>query len=165
MKFIKEHFAADVDELVREYLMHLIFSSVNAQMVFSKRLLPNQISIEYHNNDQLIRNGEVRLKALLAKNGLNKNRLFPCVEHMAIDPGLKPLYDFLYHATSRMVHFSPNVLLRMGWYDKDGPIVFSSHSFYKYYESFNKFYAPYLLVQLCDSFKMDLSLDSDFMNF
>uniref|UniRef100_UPI0032DEE32E DUF5677 domain-containing protein n=1 Tax=Mucilaginibacter sp. Bleaf8 TaxID=2834430 RepID=UPI0032DEE32E len=106
---------------------------------------------------------EAELKDLMKNNGLNKDRLFPSVEHMAIDAQLKHLYDFLYHATSRMVHFSPNILLRMGWYKKAGPTVFSTQNFYKYYDQFNKFYSTYLLLEFCNSFKKQMGFENDIL--
>lgn len=163
MKFLKKHFSTDTNTVIFEYMLYLMFGSINAQTMFLKKNAPLQPSVAYKEIEGMIAEKEDALKKLMEKNGLNKNKIFPSVEHMAIDSKLKSLYDFLYHATSRMVHFSPNVLLRMGWYEKDGPTVFSSDNFHSYYESFNKFYAPYLLVKLCQSFKKELNLKPDFM--
>ena len=81
---------------------------------------------------------------------------------MAIDSKLKVLYDFLYHATSRTVHFSPNVLLRMGWFNKnDGPILFSIRNFTEYYSFFSKYYGTYLFIQFAKSLKKELKLDNE----
>jgi hypothetical protein len=163
MKFVSKYFKSDSGEVLRQYMLHLLYSSVNAQTNFFGKTVPLQVSLSIKNIDKLMAQQELILKSLMAKHGLNKDRLFPSVEHMAIDAKLKHLYDFLYHATSRMVHFSPNVLARMGWYDKDGPTVFSSENFYKYYESFNKFYGPYLLIELCTTFKKELNLSKEFL--
>lgn len=84
---------------------------------------------------------------------------------MAIDSKLKSLYDYLYHATSKTVHFSPNILLRTGWYKSlNDPIVFSVKNFNNYYDTFNSFYGSYLFVQFCTSFKKALKLDVKFLS-
>jgi hypothetical protein len=163
LKFVGKHFAQNKNELVRCYMIHLLLHSMSAQRYFLQKEAPFQQMVLFKDLEKLIREREDELKQLMGANGLNKDRLFPSVEHMAIDAQLKHLYDFLYHATSRMVHFSPNILLRMGWYDKGGPTIFSSHNFYKYYEQFNKFYATYLLVEFCNSFKKQMGFKKEFL--
>lgn len=91
--------------------------------------------------------------------GYNKDRIFPSVESMTINGGLKPLYNFLYHATSRTVHFSPNVLLRTGWFKEGEPIEFSTKNFRNYYSIFNLYYGTYLFTQFAKIFKKELGLD------
>ena len=164
MKFIKKHFQQDVDMVLLQYMKLLIYKSIQAQMSFIGKKSPLQGSIGFKEIEGELPKVEAELKQLMAKSGLNKERLFPSVEHMAIDAKLLDLYNFLYHATSRMFHFSPNVLLRTGWYvDKDKPTVFSSANFYKYYESFNKFYGAYLLVEFCKTFRKDFGFSEEFM--
>ena len=164
LKFINKNFKKDQEQLVESYMFYLLLQSMLAQKSFLKRTVPFQQSPLFKDLEILISNREEELKILMAANGLNKERLFPSVEHMAIDAQLKHLYDFLYHATSRMVHFSPNILLRMGWYKKDGPTIFSSQNFYKYYDQFNKFYASYLLLEFCSSFKKQMGFKKDILD-
>lgn len=65
-----------------------------------------------------------------------------------------------------MVHFSPNILMRMGWYDisgnKNSETIFSSFNFKDYYEQFNKFYATFLFLEFTKAFKSELKLTRDF---
>ncbi|WP_025764629.1 DUF5677 domain-containing protein [Dyadobacter tibetensis] len=168
LKYLRKYFTSDRDELMLIYMQYLLKTSIEAQTAYFNRVVPDQISPKQEDTRPEIEALENRLKAIMQKNGLSKDRIFPSVEHMAIDGELKQLYDFFYHATSRMVHFSPNILLRMGWYDTDkdgkwGPTVFSSSNFHKYYEQFNKFYAALLFVEFSMTFKTELNLDAAFM--
>jgi hypothetical protein len=97
-----------------------------------------------------------KLNSLWEEWGHRKDKTFPGVEHMAIDSNLKLLYDFLYHATSRALHFTPNVLLRTGWYKTsvDNPIIeFSVNNFSDYYTLFNSHYATTLFIEFIKAFK------------
>jgi hypothetical protein len=163
LKYINKHFNSEKDSLVSNYMLYLLFNSMIAQKNFLGKESPNQQIVLFENIDRLVLEKESALKAIMLSKGFNKEKIFPSVEHMAIDSNLKPLYDFFYHATSRMVHFSPNILLRMGWYEKDGPTIFSSHNFYKYYEQFNRFYATYLLIEFCNSFKKEMAFNDSFL--
>jgi hypothetical protein len=164
IKFIGKHFKSSKDEFVNAYMFHLLLHSMVAQKDFLGKTAPFQQMVMLKDMEKIMEEKDNELKRLMVANGFNKDRLFPSVEHMAIDAQLKHLYDFLYHATSRMVHFSPNILLRMGWYEKDEPTKFSAHHFYKYYDQFNKFYATYLLIEFCESFKKQMALKADFIN-
>ena len=169
LKYLRKYFSSDRDELLLVYMHYLLMTSIEAQTAYFDKVAPDQISPKKKNIKSEIEELERRLKEIMKNNGLNKDRIFPSVEHMAIDGKLKQMYDFFYHATSRMVHFSPNILLRMGWYniDKDGkwgPTIFSSSNFHKYYEQFNKFYAALLFVEFSTTFKTELKLDRTFMS-
>ncbi|MCP1384470.1 DUF5677 domain-containing protein [Runella salmonicolor] len=169
LKYLRKYFSSDKDELLQVYMQYLLKTSIEVQTAYFGQVAPDQISPKKEKIREEIVELEDRLKATMQKNGLNKERIFPSVEHMAIDGKLKQLYDFFYHATSRMVHFSPNILLRMGWYHTDkegkwGPTIFSSTNFHKYYEQFNKFYAALLFVEFSKTFKTELNLDASFMS-
>ncbi|WP_372661450.1 hypothetical protein, partial [Hydrogenophaga sp.] len=69
------------------------------------------------------------------------------------------LYEFLYHATSRLVHYSPNTLLRMAWFD---PKVHVSKcdpaALDKYYQQFVIFYSAHLLSTFVARFSSKINL-------
>jgi hypothetical protein len=161
LKYLDKHFNLNKDRLTLVYLRYLLFDSIKKQTSFFNKEVPFQNSIKLTNTNVTIEL-ENELKSIMVENGLNKNKIFPSVEHMAIDSNFKQLYDFLYNATSKMVHYSPNILLRMGWYNNDEPTVFSSHNFYRYYHQFNKFYAAYLFIEFSKSFKRQLGFKTDF---
>ena len=58
---------------------------------------------------------EKKLRALSAKLGWTGRQAWPTVWYMAKAANLHALYNYLYSATSKWVHFSPHILLRMGW--------------------------------------------------
>ncbi|QRE76995.1 DUF5677 domain-containing protein [Methylobacterium aquaticum] len=55
------------------------------------------------------------LKSLGNKLGWRQNSVKPTVSHIAQQVGRKAEYDFIYEATSKFVHFSPNELMRRAW--------------------------------------------------
>lgn len=80
---------------------------------------------------------------------------------MARQTNVEDLYRFLYHATSEWVHFSPRLLMRMGWgEDREvgATFRFSTTHFDDYYRQFNQTYSAYLLVRLVESFSAELEI-------
>lgn len=64
--------------------------------------------------------------------------------------GLLEVYEFHYAAASRLVHFSPRVLLRTGWSKDAGPDAewtFSVTNFERYYEQYHQVWGCDLLVR------------------
>lgn len=59
----------------------------------------------------------------------------PSLEFVASRAGLKKEYNYLYHATSRYVHFSTSELLRRAWGTRDG-VTISSENFSTYWGAF-----------------------------
>ncbi|QJB45747.1 DUF5677 domain-containing protein [Dolichospermum flos-aquae] len=97
----------------------------------------------------------------------DKYKLLPSVKKMAEFCDLEELYDYLYAATSRWVHFNTNILLRMVWYEEEKQDLFyttSTENFYRYYLEFNRFYASYLLVKFYDIFQKELLFPQDCEN-
>jgi hypothetical protein len=162
LKFISSFKSEDRNKLMIIYHQYLQYSSVNAQQDFFDKEKITQ-SILRNDDVNLIPALQNELKKFWNEKGYNKDKIFPSVEHMAVDSKLKRLYDFLYHATSRTVHFSPNVLLRTGWFEKNGPITFSPKHFSNYYESFILYHGSYLFIQFAKCFKKELNLEDDIM--
>lgn len=103
------------------------------------------------------------LKDFAKAHGWPKNKL-PRVYDMANACNLSALYEFMYSATSKWVHCSPHVLLRMGW---SGPgekrrvsyetrWSFSTKHFDRYYLDFNRVYSKLLLILLLRRFRSEL---------
>jgi Family of unknown function (DUF5677) len=93
-------------------------------------------------------------------------RRFPSVKQVATNSDLLSLYEYLYSATSRLVHFNPQTLLQMVWGEfKNGKFVkgdISIKHFEKYYREFCQFYGYYLLkvfnLNLRTHLPVDLSI-------
>jgi len=162
LKFLLNFKTEDRDELLTKYNHYLLQTSIQTQRKFFLKEKIIQPILNPQSIDEMVSNSERDLKQFWIRHGYNKDKLFPSVEHMAIDGKLKVLYDFLYHATSRAVHFSPNVLLRMGWYDAPaGPVIFSTKNFSNYYTFFNSYYGTYLFIQYEKAFRKELKLDKN----
>ncbi len=99
------------------------------------------------------------LKDIAKAHGWSKNKL-PKVHYMAMKCNLLELYEFMYSATSKWVHFNPHVLLRMGWsrpgekhkVSYETTWSFSTKHFDRYYVEFNRVYSKLLLVLLLKKF-------------
>ena len=77
----------------------------------------------------------------------------PTLKIMADQTGYGELYAYLYHGTSRLVHFDPAVLLRMGWGPSlAGPYRFSTEHFEDYYLDFCRAYSSMLFVEFVRKF-------------
>ena len=83
---------------------------------------------------------------------------------MAKKVGLSDLYEFLYAATSEVVHFNVRIALRSGWGAQKGEFSFSPSNFSMYYQHFARTYSAYLLLRFCRTFRSALTLSSAFMN-
>jgi hypothetical protein len=148
-----------------EYMLYLMTSSVKAQNQFFEDQRPFQPTVHVPNIGEIVSTHTETLNSLWQGLGHRKGKTFPSVEQMAIDSKLKLLYDFVYHGTSRAVHFSPNVLLRTGWYSTsvENPIIeFSVNNFSDYYSLFNSHYGTTLFIEFIKSFKKYLGLEKSF---
>jgi hypothetical protein len=67
----------------------------------------------------------------------------PTVNLLAKKTGETKLYNLLYHASSRFVHFSPSELLRRTW-GKDGEVSIHSTNFGKYWAAFALHWGAYV---------------------
>lgn len=90
-----------------------------------------------------------RTKALGAKLRWEKraveNSQLPSVAFVAKAVGETSLYRFLYHASSRYVHFSPAELLRRAW-GRTGDVTVSSTHFTDYWGSFVLYWGVFLVA-------------------
>ncbi|MCO5240539.1 MAG: DUF5677 domain-containing protein [Chitinophagaceae bacterium] len=149
-KFIFSHFPENSDEVIhlRHYYDHLNSSVVQWKYFEANR--PDQLLYYQDSFSTKMEETKIRLKAIV-KAKLPKVPLkgvFPSVHFMSKEAGELELYNYLYHASSSFVHFSPNNLLRMGWGDLPD-INFSTANFKLYYRDFSLFYGLLLLSKLC----------------
>ncbi|HEV7567358.1 MAG TPA: DUF5677 domain-containing protein [Microbacteriaceae bacterium] len=71
----------------------------------------------------------------------------PSTKWMARKTGSLDLYEYLFHATSRTVHFSVAELLRRAWYRDDGEITISSSQFERHWAAFALYEGSLLLAE------------------
>ena len=143
LKFIFDKLNADKDEIVILKLSEELFKSALVQWKFFEKNHPNQFL--YYQSDFQDKANDCRskLRSLITKNGINCKDSLPTVRDMAKHSDLLELYEYLYHATSSLVHFNPRILLRMGWGNLPD-IQFSTKNFNDYYKDFAHFYGTFL---------------------
>jgi hypothetical protein len=71
----------------------------------------------------------------------------PSTKWMARKTGSLDLYEYLFHATSRTVHFSVAELLRRAWYREDGQITIASSQFERHWAAFALYEGSLLLAE------------------
>lgn len=101
------------------------------------------------------------------KSKYSWDRKSPSVFQMAKDGGLKEVYEYFYFATSRMVHFNPQLLFKLGWGNSNSfnqedvnDVLFNinTSNFSKYYAEFCRFYGSYLFIKFIEFFNSYLFL-------
>lgn len=154
------------DEESRNYLVAMkrhreLRRTTTAQEIFFTKFNPHQIIppvCSFENENALE-------KAYTDAGHKMKECEFPNVKQMANEVGLGELYDYIYHATSKSVHFDINTLLSMGWGpidEKDETIIanYSHQHDHRYYYTFTLFYASFLFLRQTERFKNFLCLPS-----
>lgn len=143
------------NEVVRLLAFKNLAEATHNQAEFFKSTRPWQPVLA--GTKERVQQWKQEIKTLAQSKGWGNE--LPTVRRMAelCSPSLVPLYDYLYSATSRIVHFSPHVLMRMGWgpppAENDPQALqaewtFSTSNFEQYYREFSRFYSIYLLVRL-----------------
>jgi len=160
LKFFKKQTKLNSNKIIEHFMMIQLIDISDRQKEFFLKNNPQQIVFEYPNAGKVREENTNAIKEEWLKIGLNREKVFPSTSQMATDSGLVELYNYLYSATSDMVHFSPHVLMRAGWSKKDDEFLheFSTKNFSKYYKLFNQFYGAYLFVLFNESFKKELKI-------
>ncbi len=128
-----------------------LFDGIHNQMKFFQEFRPWQpvISPPPELDD------ESKLKAITNKLGWKGQKPWPSIAYMARKTSLKSLYDYLYSETSKWVHFSPQILMRMGWGGERTTVgnhtewTFTTSNFQPYYKDFNQIYSLLLFLKMC----------------
>jgi hypothetical protein len=89
--------------------------------------------------------GSAALERLFRSHGfkLRGNQVTPSMSQLAKSVAMQDIYDFLYHATSRAVHFSVPELLRRIW-GRPGAVRISSETFERYWAAFAIYWGSWL---------------------
>jgi hypothetical protein len=145
LKFIHDKAGPVKNEVVHLRLLEEAHESSIAQWQFFKENRPSQRLYYRDSFDQELEQVRADLRKLLKEHPINRNASMPSIYYMADKIGVRHLYQYIYHATSKFVHFSPRMLLRMGW---EGPPRFTvtTTNFGDYYLHFCVFYGTFLLI-------------------
>jgi hypothetical protein len=157
LRFIATFSKAHREEAVAVLMLKSVMELMQEQTKFFEKYRPSQPILEANNVASEIHNLRLRLRQMRKSYRWKKHREWPSVQEMADFTGLRPLYDFLYAATSCFVHFSPSNLIRMGAVEGD-QLKFSTSNFEEYYHAFNCQYGLFLFITFCTKFSAMLKI-------
>ena len=175
-----KYFAEKVDAVDREEILLAfaalnIFDGLKRQTTYFEKNRPLQPILKdkklYPDIERYNEMEKQKIKSF--KNKYHWRRNYPTVEEMAKAAGLEELYNYLYAASSRAVHFTPHVLGRMGWTIESLPkdeksenignyeMQFSTQNFSRYYQEFCEFYSLQLLILFLETFSKYLEFNEE----
>lgn len=151
LKFISDEFGDDRDRVVELKFNEDLYKSARIQWEFFKKNHSDQILFyqeDFPTQEKAYRD---ELRHLMIAKGIRLSRndvSLPTTNTMAKRAALLELYEYVYHATSSLVHFNPRILARMGW-GRTPEIAFSVKNFNDYYKDFACFYGAFLFTEFC----------------
>ena len=156
IKYIKEHIKIERNKLISIQTEKRTLEGTIVQKSFFDENRPGQIILEIRDAQARVDSLSQQIKSILIKNGLKGDKEFPSVAQMATDTKLIKLYNYMYYATSKTVHFEPGLLLRLGWSDsmESKIFTFSTKNFTRYHADFCSYYAAYLFIEFYKAFKI-----------
>jgi hypothetical protein len=165
LKFLALLRRRDRDSAIQALMLISTNNAAEKQVAFFKKSRPYQPVLPPPWEKPTVDKVKDRLNEIGARTQLwRTERKLPPIEQMAKKVGLTALYDFLYAATSEIVHFNVRISLRSGWGDSSKPeFSFSPANFSRYYLMFTRIYSAFLLVQFCRAFRVMLKLSPSFM--
>lgn len=152
LSFVEPLSPADRNEAVALLMAKNVADGIAAQSAFFKSERPWQPVLQPPTTTST--DTEAQLRDLAKTLGWKGRQPWPSVWFMAKASSLAPLYSYIYAATSKWVHFSPHILLRMGWGGTPDDVgdatewSFTTSNFSQYYAEFNQTYSLMLLLLL-----------------
>ena len=171
LKYLSKLPDTDAEELVILTANNEMLRSLRAQDEYGGRMVSESLGLVLHLENAVRREEETRhkLQKLGEKLGWPKQYVkqgrLPSMHWLAEKTNEKAMYDFLYHATSRFVHFSVPELLRRAWGNpQTGNISVRSVHFRDYWGMFSLHWGLRLFLDsaiiFCDDSNLpDVSLD------
>jgi len=165
LKFIHKFAENNKNEIVTQLAREEIYTSSIAQWNFFKQKNIDQKLYYNENHITDIDDIKANIRNLIGTQHYrqNSNESLPSVRRRAKEIGCLNFYNYIYHGTSSLVHFSPRIMMRMGWGNLP-EIEFSTENFQKYYKDFNIFYGLYLLTELYEWASSENYLDNCISN-
>lgn len=158
IEYLNKH-KSEADELIILILREAVGKSLKAQRdyISPKGMVAAGIPMSFVKRT-LARQGVVK-EALLSMgrklgwmSGSNE-QTGPSLKHVATSVGRIKEYNFLYHGTSRFVHFSVAELFRRAWGHADDVTISTKH-FERYWVDFALYWGSYIFLNLmsaCES--------------
>ncbi|MGO4213826.1 DUF5677 domain-containing protein, partial [Terriglobus sp. YAF25] len=154
----------DRDKVIQALMVISTGKASEKQGEFFKRNHPYQPVLTTTFEPPAIDKAKGVLNEVGSRTGMwrTENKL-PPIEQMAKKVMLSELYEYLYAATSEIVHFNVRIALRSGWGTGKNEFSFSPSNFAKFYGQFSRVYAAYIWINFCRVFRSALRLSSEFM--
>ncbi len=151
IKYLKHVGLKDANELLRLMAVTEIGRTLEAQLEFAGREMVKSLGFTptfLSEQSASVLEAEKRLKALHERlNWRSKKKgQIPSVFFLAKATNNLELYKFLYHATSKFVHFSVHELMRRVW-GKPGALSISSDTYAKYWSAFSLRWGLHLYLE------------------
>jgi hypothetical protein len=156
LSFLMKLPVSDRDTAIKIWLQLNVDEALQAQAKFFGQIRPWQLIVKPQNGSSI--NAKDELRQFAKRQSWKEEDKWPSVSYMARACSLSDLYGYIYAVTSKWVHFSPHLLLRMGWGDTpeavnlDSEWSFSTKNFSAYHREFTQFYSTYLLMLLLSRF-------------
>ena len=155
------------NELLTILMFHEVRTKIRSQSHFFEFTRPFQPVLSPTENSS-ISDLESKSRSFWKANGWpNMQRgVNPQIRQIAEKQGqflLAALYDYLYRLTSGMVHFNPQILLRLGWHETSQNVRFSAEHFKEYYSDMCRIYGCYLFCLYFEIFRKNLRPSHDNM--
>ena len=170
LSYLKSLKAKDREELISFNLEFDIIKNLIVQERFFNKYNSGQIVVrpdQFADEDycHFVDNKPINKKQAAAKG----YKLYPSVFQMAKEAGYIDLYTYLYYATSSLVHFRADVLLKLGWNkdleDKKQNIFrYSVSNYSEYYSEFNLVYGGLMFCEFVLKFNKDINLSKHLLS-
>lgn len=159
IEYLNRH--ADVaDEILQLQLRDSVAASLEAQRDYAgpKGMLASGIPNRFAKRTIARRpDTQKALEALGAKLGWDgKKRRSPTFRFLCVTVGRTKEYEFLYHGTSRSVHFSVVELWRRAWGESNEVTISTGH-FSRYWQDFALYWGSYIFFQTLCACEGDLT--------
>jgi hypothetical protein len=165
LKAVKEIPNPDRSDLIKYLQLKETFEAMRTQAKFFQANHPQIVLDEEFANTHSDKELDKAL-AIYDRYGFLRGRYGPTIKSLAQRADLAEVYEFFYAATSKWVHFSPHILMRMGWTTKTNnePLTkatytYTTKHFSEYYAGFNAIYGGYLFGLFCESLETELGLN------
>lgn len=151
LKYLHQINSLDAEEVITNILQAEIFNNLEAQDEYGGRNSITTLNLlPYLEGAIKTRpSNKIKIKTLGRKLEWDKrtidNANTPSIAFLARKTGQLSLYKFLYHASSRYVHFSGMELLRRAW-GKSGEISIKSNHFNDYWSAFSLIWGLRLFI-------------------
>jgi hypothetical protein len=141
------------NELVQLLAVHEIAASLDAQnqfigtkgmlgLGFTQSMVKRRLAAT--------RERDARLRAIGRQLGWRDGQMSPSMAFVARKVGREKEYNFIYHATSRFVHFSTVELFRRVW-GKSLSVTISTENFSRYWTDFSLYWGLRIFVETISS--------------